>query len=280
MTDLGGMADALAQEFMSDVADRFFGDRKRLDETMELFYCRVEQLKEIARTVRARVGLLDYVLLRGELAPDFWQAIDVEHMPFAGYHTRPGVLPEDRPWALTRKRRWKKWIMKSYRLLEQSVHDYMHGQVYDHPRIKGKKMVTLHYDQLKALHTRIVEEAERINKEMSPSEMLSYTKGFSPEQCSKEKVAGVLPDGYACSLDSEFAYMTVDFDSLLLPEYPDLPSPAQIEGVVTRLVDRVWRERSADVIELLDEMKHIPDGCLLDGEETENRHCPEESHNA
>lgn len=280
MSDLEGMADALSHEFMSDVADRFFGDRKRLDDAIELFYCRVEQLKEIASTVRARVGLLDFVLLRGRLAPDFWHELGVDHLPFAGYFVRPEVLPDQRPFALTDKGRWKKWLRLTYRLVHEAVDEYMHGLVYDHPRIKGKKMVTLHYVQLRNLHQRISAEVDRVNREMAPSELLSYTKGFSPELCRMEKVAGVLPEGYACTLDDDYKYMAVDFDALLLPEYPELPAPSAAQPAISRLADRAWKRHAGDIRDLLDEMSTIPDGCLLDGEQNVHKPCSEDQKNA
>jgi hypothetical protein len=70
--------DPLVEEILTDVAGSFFENRRLLDEKIDLFHSYVQALHFKETEVRNAAALLNYLLLRGDQAPAFYEMLRVE----------------------------------------------------------------------------------------------------------------------------------------------------------------------------------------------------------
>ena len=108
-----------------------------------------------------------------------------------------------------------------YTELSGMIDAYMHGAPYADPLYPGRKLVSVHYDQVRRHCEAVNERIVRLNEFNRPSESLGFAKRMNQNQVHKESVTGG-GEG-TVSLDEDLAFSPIEFEDCGVPFFPDLP---------------------------------------------------------
>lgn len=252
--------DPLVEEILTDVAGSFFENRRQLDEKIDLFHNYVQALRLKEAEVRNPAALLNYLLLRGDQAPAFYEMLNVEGtlLTAAG-----AVVPQNAqlcmPLAIGFCNRFSKLVCNAYDTLQKSCAVYLHG--------RSKADMTANPDPTKAyyylvleMHRLVNQEITRINASISPSCALQFAKKLNPQVLQKEQITG----GGASdtrSLDDKLCYATIDFDTLSLKSFPELPEVGVVLPEVKRFCEALCKNHGRKIKEVMADLKSRLSSC-------------------
>ncbi len=225
MSRLGNFIGSLTDEIIAEMAEGFFGRRARLEAQIDTFRLYVERFRATEKEVVASAGFLNFLLLGPAGSRQFYRSIGVKGA--AGLIESPvteGTSSKSVPRALTKKRQFTKLVLWAYDDLKTICDEHMHGHGRENLGDRKDNDTDLSYDRLRTLHQTIEDETRRVNA-MSMADHLQAFRHFSmafTETEWKERILDVGPKPYS-NIDHRFAYTRIDFDSLRLKRYPDLP---------------------------------------------------------
>ncbi len=223
MGALEDFSDSLANEVITEMADGFFGPRAELEARIKLFHSYVERFRSAERMVGSSAGFLNFLLVDPSGSRDFFTAIGVDDSESLVESRAPGDTPLEKiPAAFTNKGRFTKLVLWSYDDLRVLCHEYIHGcEPQKRSKRGGGGDIDLSYNLLKAMIGLINEEVGKVNTKISPTALLQSVRQFDVAATLKERAldsgAGVR------GLDGRLAFHRIDFDSLGLKTYPELP---------------------------------------------------------
>ena len=250
------LSDSLVEEVLTDVAGTFFETRRHLEEMMDLLQSFVKTLREKEAEVASRAGFLHYLLLHGREAGDFYKSIKVNSTVILSESKfSDKTIPKKIPFALTARGKFIKLVLWAYDVLQKACDEYINGKYYDDPDEKGGKGITVHYKQIVTICELINEEVRKVNRDMSPAYTLQYAKKFNYETAEKEYITGGTLAGYARSIDEKLAYQPIDFDSLQLKRYPELPTQDKVISEITSFCKRKYSSNKDEIKKLISDLK-------------------------
>ncbi len=249
MDKIDYFSDEMTEETLKEAADTFFGKRKKIDDELELFFEQAEKLKHKAGLVKEKVSRINY-LLPDKSQSLFWKKLGLEDSDYASIK---GEWNDDvlLPWALTRRGQYQKIVLSLYDDLKYLVKDYLHGRYLDHPEIKGRKIITPNLTNLMTWAENINKEIHEINRSNRPGDVLAFTRRMDVDESSKRESVG---SGLEYSYDQELSFEPVDFSSLGLPEYPEVPADKKSLDTATETARSIYKEREDSVRSILDEI--------------------------
>ncbi len=222
MGSLEDFSDSLANEVISEMADGFFSRRAELEARINLFHTYVERFRAMERMVVSSAGFLNLLLVDRPGSLAFFKAIGVEDADALVESRTPREIPLEKiPSALTAKGRFTKLTLWGYDDLTTSCHEYIHGCEHKKRREKREDGIDLSYNLLKAMRQLINEEVSKVNANISPTALLQSVRQFDVAAGLKERALDA--GAGAGELDKRLAFHRIDFDSLGLKSYPELP---------------------------------------------------------
>ncbi len=244
------LSEELVDETLREAADTFFGKRKKIDEELELFYSQVQKLQDQADTIRKKTACLNFILL-DDPSDMFWKKLELGD---SVYVSIKGECEEkaDLPRALTLKGVYRKTVLSRYDELRNMVHDYLHGRHVDHPEIKGKKVVTPNLTNLRAWAEKLNKEIEQINSCNRPDDVLAFARRVDITESSKRESVG---SGLEYGFNQELCFHPVEFDSLELENYPELPAEKKDYKKIAGVAELICRENKEQVRQVLEKTK-------------------------
>lgn len=253
MNLISEMADDLAAEVLTEAASSFFGQRKSLDQELEFFGQRVQELQEVGQKAQQEQECLHGLMLDEDHAREFYAALRVpvpDCLKLALLREVAQVYPRPRGWTMST--RFYKLLTTGYGRCRRVVNRYIHGDYQTDPRNSRKKMVLMGYGQLVDWAHRLNSKVHKLNVEQAPSEVLSFVKALDVQGCAREQVAGA-----SCEVDrnSGLLFQSIDMQALDLPVFPDYPSLAKAQPAIKRFAKRLRSQRSAELNAMLDELK-------------------------
>lgn len=242
-------SEKLAGEVMADMADNYFGARKRLDDLVGILETFVENLKKKGEAVETRAGVFNALLTGETEAARFYDAIGVSSPEtlLAREGIEDGVL-DTVPDALTQKGRYVHTVGKVYDTLQKRCEDYLHGPPDYHPDDEALEEMEAHYELVLNMTKTINDQIEKINKSRSPGSMLQYVRGFQPDWDQKANIAGSNLVGFADGVDRKLVYKRIQFEDLGLKEYPDLPELGKVDKEIKGFCKDIYSRRK-DAVE-------------------------------
>ncbi|HEU6436370.1 MAG TPA: hypothetical protein VE028_02890 [Nitratidesulfovibrio sp.] len=244
------MVSALQDEVLSEMAETFFSARKAVDEEIELYRSREEELRRAAQRALCHADWLADLLAGPDMAEQMWRALGV-HVDFMRLTDGGGRCPHrDMPFAWTRRGLYEKLLLEVYADVWRAFDDYINGAAATVPGRPGKvrKLGRRRYSQWAAEINRMVDKA---NRDHSPSCVLGMARALDVEGQEKLRVAGSGMQGYSCALDATLALPRLDENVPELPDLPELPPPDVAERTLRAFARRVWRERRKQAAEAL-----------------------------
>lgn len=244
----------LTEAFLTDVAGRYFDERRRLEVMIETFEAALERLEAEADAVRAAAAVLETVMLGPEGMADLMARLGVPAALFAAASSRasrPGGLPK--PSGLGRRRRYLAAVIGAYDGLFEAVLRYRNGPVPDTADASAQTQV--YYNLVREMARMVNRRVEEVNASISPSCMLNYVKQFNPRQVAAETVTGGGACGLESSLNDRLCYRPVHLDDARVPAFPLLPPPSRVARKLTAAADRIHRDRPLEVRRLLEDLR-------------------------
>ncbi|OQX03851.1 MAG: hypothetical protein BWK80_54805 [Desulfobacteraceae bacterium IS3] len=250
--------EPLVEEFLTDLADSFFGTRRELEHLTEVFFSYIEILRKREKEVEEKAGFLNYLLLDAKLSPDFYRSIHLDAPDMLSeIKFSDEILPKKFSLALTAKSEFVKLVLYAYDLLQKASDEYNNGKgdckfaEDDEEAEKGD----VYYKLVVNMCNVINEKVKKVNTDMAPSCVLQFVKKFDSGDESTENITGTVFSRYDSSLDKKFAYCLIDFDSLKLKVFPELPSKMKAEPEITAFCKRVWSDNREDIKKRISELK-------------------------
>jgi hypothetical protein len=241
------LSESLSDEVMTDMAEEFFGARRALEEDLEFFGVMVERLKARRRDVQNAYAVLRRLLLDDVEAEALMRSLGLEdHLADLAGGTMDMALLRRPPRVLYFSRRYARALFWAYSYFYKTLDAYRHGQWRDDPRQKGRKTLSVHYEQAREFCRRLNERIEDLNTHCSPACALQRVKSMDPEQVERERITGATFTDYACGLDDAMAFKPVEFPEEALPEYCDAPEPKDAEKIVLAFGLKLARRRRVE----------------------------------
>ncbi|WP_415712952.1 hypothetical protein [Maridesulfovibrio sp.] len=253
MADFKDLTDALTDEVLSDMADSFFGARVDVDDALELFHEVSEKLHIKLYQVFRVCALMEKVCLGPDGFNDFWVCTGMSRNRF---YYPAGVefasILDNPPFAFTGRGEYIKWLGIVYDMLAVAIEDYMHGSIKDDG--KGRKIRTVNREDFFKMAEEINIKIEKVNKNITASDVLKFTKSLDPESIHKENIAGCV--GPECkAIDDEMAFTVITIKDIDFPEFPILPDRKEIASYISGYCSQVWAHDKVRVKALLKDMR-------------------------
>ncbi|WP_027722825.1 hypothetical protein [Maridesulfovibrio zosterae] len=253
MADFKNLSDVLAEEVMSDVADTFFGARIDIDDALEYFHTVSEKLHEKLYKVFRAYVLLEKISLGSERLNDFWKTTGISSDPFK---IPPGIecagLLVTPTFSLFARNEYIKWYGMAYDLLRERINEYMHGTYKDDSN--GRKILSANRDDFFRMCNEINIKIEKINRNVSASEVLKFTKSLDPSVAKKENITGCV--GPQCkAIDDEMAFTVITIKDIDFPAFSDLPDRKEVKSFISGLCSANYSREKSRVKELLKSLR-------------------------
>ncbi|WP_432736266.1 hypothetical protein [Maridesulfovibrio sp. FT414] len=253
MADFKDLSDALTDEVLSEMADSFFGARVDVDEALEFFHEVSEQLHAKLYSIFRACVLLEKICLGRKEFDDFWISAGISRDHF---HYPQGVecaVPNESPsFSFTSKGEYIKWFTIAYELLSYRITDYMHGIYRDDGN--GRKVRTANREDFFSMAEEINIKIEKVNRNVTASDVLHFTKSLDPTELQKENIAGCV--GPMCkAIDDEMAFKVITIKDIEFPEFPDLPHKKEISSYISEFCSITYSSEKDRVKALLKELK-------------------------
>jgi hypothetical protein len=236
MQDSFDFSERLADAIRIEIAQRFFGERKDLEDRIQLFQRYVAMVQERSHQVADRVNLLRFVTVSDDLFKRFLELVagSAEFFKTSGpfsVSSIPGKIPH----AFTLSGRLAKIWRWVYEDLEKAIRSYNHGENLGKAACRTDSEEDLSYDCLQEMCKFINEEVERINRDLSASCTLEFVKNLDVERAGAECNIGGIGTMATGNLDKRLAFPHIEFDGLEVPRYPDLPALKTVHDKIVEM---------------------------------------------
>jgi len=223
------MQDMLALEVKKEIADRYFGFRKLIEEdSLELS----DQIKQHSFILEKRISfdlIRIYLMLSDpELIRDFLDLIGLdEHLFYDPYLTeslniRRRVFEGQRLHGFTRARRFRHLLLDCYQRL------------YHHVNLYRQK-----YWELMEFQESISEEIELFYQKNDLGSIMGFLRGLGNPEASGAMQGG-METGIAADLDKKLRIQPPRAVEQHLAVLPPLPDPQAIKKPLRRIIDRAY----------------------------------------
>lgn len=229
----------LAEEVLTDVAQTFFGARRKLDDMIDILKEYAEVLEQKAAVVIRRAGTLNYLLVEENRSLEFYEAVGVADPGELPRCDPPDPLPYLSPgFSLTGRGRFVKTVVRQYERLWKACREYRCSSAEPLADAQKAEHACVDLRLVKTMWEIVNGKIRQINEETSPSAVLQYAKGFDTRREKQSKVAGATAGQYS-GLDRKFVYRPIPIEEVHLHDFPELPEPNasrnRVEGVAKKI---------------------------------------------
>ncbi|MEW5774285.1 MAG: hypothetical protein AB1916_12265 [Thermodesulfobacteriota bacterium] len=248
--ELERFAEGLVLETLTEAAQTFFGARRELECEIECYREAAKRLAGVERVMLRKAGAVHYLLLEGEAAREFYQALGAPpgHLPDMAEPDKSGLR---KSWAITGSGRFGKLLFRAYEALHQAADEYTNGRYYNDPRGTGRKLVTVHFTQLRSWCKRLNQRIEAVNAENLPSATLCFVQGLDPDSLDRARITGGSTFGPSCSLDRDLAFPPIECVAMTYVAAPELPAPDAARKSVLAFAARLYKANRERIDQLL-----------------------------
>ena len=249
--------DSIADELLTDLAERFFGKRKQLENTIQTLQEHVDALKKKKTQVDMKVRFLNLLLLTPDNIKAFYKSIGIDSDAYAlPPEAADKALPPSISSALTAKGEYLKLVLWAYEKLQESVAGYLHGAPDFGSETTLPENIEAHYTLIDNMCLVINEEIEKVNREMAPGQMLDCFRRFDPAGEEKRYITGGGSD-YSddCTLNQRMAFKPLDCRSLDLPKLPALPPLKEVKSAISDFCKNLYSHETHKALAVIDTLR-------------------------
>ncbi|WP_320008179.1 hypothetical protein [Maridesulfovibrio sp.] len=261
MADFKDLTDALTDEVLHEMAESFFGARVDVDHAIEYFHEVSEKLHVKLYAVFRNCALMEKICFGPDGFNDFWVSAGISRERFfhpAGVECASIMVKPS--FAFTARGEYIKWFTIVYDMLAGSIEDYMHGSINEHS--DGRKVRSVNREDFVRMANEINIKIEKVNRNVTASDVLKFTKSLDPEAVHRENIAGCV--GPKCqAVDDEMAFKVITIKDIEFPKFPDLPPHKEMASYISGYCSQVWARDKVRVRALLKDLRHSVDKELL-----------------
>lgn len=243
------VAKALAYQVKRDLAERYFGLRRLIEEDTQRYF---RQIEEIGRRFEERLALefsRIYLMLRDQdLIAKF---LEITGLPEAYYyepyflsseHIRKRLFRELQAHGWTSKGKFKRLFLETYRRLQKSVEEYR--QALQELQIEAEV---------------INEEIKRFKQKFDLSEIMHFLKSL---EGSSDLAALGHPsmDQSVEKLEKTMEFQNVPPPTQFLPDIPPLPSLEKVEKDLAHLAKEAYKRHKLEALKILEDTQADKEG--------------------
>lgn len=246
-------ADGLQKEVVSEMAERFFGLRRELEEEIVRWNELVNGLKPCLIRLCERAACLHFLLFDDEGVAGFYSSLGVPSEPYEDLASRAQaacIAALRIPLGFRLSSRYMRLVESSYDYFQKELDAYLNGVWSDDPVHPGRKRITPHLSQIKELAEDINRRVAEVNAEASPSCALRYVRGLNPAEMERREMTGAILQDEQCGLDVSMAFQPVDVAALDFPEPLWLPPFSMAKDGLARYVRRLATKHESEVRDL------------------------------
>jgi len=228
-------ADALVQETLIELAESFFGTRCRLEDMLTVFHSYVEALRKKEETVIGEAGILNNLLIHREIAEKFHHTIGVEKPDvFLDCVGSEGLRFIRRPFAFTAKGVFTRLVIDAYGRLQRTWDEYTTGGIDNVQTSEENGTPMVDYNLVQSMCLLINNEIQKVNSERSPLSILQYVHKLDVQSLAKQELTGgsIFTETEG-GFNTGMRYRSIDFESLNLKKFPELPSKDRVVSKIT-----------------------------------------------
>lgn len=254
---MADLCDQLSEEILTEMADRFFGLRKNVDDMLEIFTASVRKLQIQEHEVVRKLAFLKYLLLQEKGAGSFFRALGIDFpSPACVCETISSheYIPECFAWAFTAHHKYLKLVYQAYIELQKACKIYRWGDSNTIESQSDDESAPVYYQLILEMAQLINTEIEKVNSSVSPSCALAFVKRLNVVESEKEQFTGVVFDRHASGLDNALCFSPVDIAALPITAYPDLPDPQQAKKTIYRFCKAFYSENRSQIRFLMKEV--------------------------
>jgi len=247
---MGDFADQLSEEILTEMADRFFGQRKQLDDMLEIFNDSVHKLQQQEIEIARKLASLNHLLLNGKGTGSFFNAIGIDFPePSDRFEAclTPAVFPESVGWAFCVRRQYLKQVFQAYGELQKICRIYRWGDSGSDNSLMTELSGPVYYQLILEMAQQLNAEIAKVNASISPSCMLSFVKRLNVAESEKEQFTGVIFGRHDSGLDDTMCFSPVDVNTLPITAYPDLPEPGKAKKAIYRFCKDFYDANRAQI---------------------------------
>ena len=257
MTRMDDFSDAITEEILTETANDFLGKRKKVENQIEVLQTTIRTLEEKSRRISKIISLLNYILIKEPYISEFYITIGAPRIPQWSLEGHPhfDLFKKKLPFSIRPKKTCIRLISEAYRLLQESIDDYMGADDNAHPAGKsGISANTVTYPMVVAMIGIINENIARVNHDRSPSSVLQFARSLNTQMAQKEKITGAVSGDYEARLDSKLRLESVHLPDTLI-KYACLPKAEKVGPEIASFGRRLYHETKHPVQSILAELK-------------------------
>lgn len=250
-------ADSLANEVLTEMADNFFGSRKHLEGSINIFHKYVKALKEKEQDINNSLSLLNFMLTGPEILRDFLKAVDLNPEIFIIQEKIPKHVPVYIPFALTQKGVFTKLVSEAYSSFQSACDSYISGKRPDYMQDKKLEQMNAYYNLIYEMCTLINDDIKKHNANISPTMVLQRFKRFDPVTSQKQSITGGSTfNGDDSNLSSNLAFEPVELEKLHIKNYP-LPRPYnKVSGSINTFCKKIYHVKEKEIKTMISQLKN------------------------
>lgn len=246
-------ADGLRNEVVGEMAERFFGVRRELEDDIVRWQRLVEEMRPCLTRLCERAACLHFLLFDDEGVAGFYASLGVSSEPYEELASRAQaacIAAMRVPFGFRLSSRYMRLVESSYDAFQKELDAYLNGVWSDDPDRPGRKRVSPHLAQIKELAEDINSRVAEVNAENAPSCALRYVRSLDPAEVERRELTGATLTDERCGLDASLAFAPVDLDALDFPEPLWLPSFSMAASGLARYVRRLAEKHASEVRDL------------------------------
>jgi hypothetical protein len=249
---LDEFAKDLSGELLSDVAERFFGERVEIDHMRETLDRFIQTLQKAAQRPLEKLAVLDALLLHETGRQTFFNEIGIDRSVFTGMAQKPSAQFPAVPKAFTQKRRYVLLALQSYDAFQNACQVYQHGGVTADQNSADESVPMICVDLVQEMAVLLNEKIKRVNNRATSECTLQFVRSLDFQATEAEHFAGMIPGRYASGITQAMCYLPVDIAHLPIVSYPVPPRMDQVKGRLIQFWSRFYGENKKDVRRLMD----------------------------
>lgn len=252
MSDIDRFSDELADEALKEAASTFFGKRRKLEDDIELFESKVDELKKKADEVKNIISAINKLLLRKQYRDIFWLIPGTKEFAQIEEQEALSRTNIDIPFGLTLFSRYFRLVQELYERTAEKIKVYNHGEYTNHPDIPGKKVASISYSYIARWLDEINANIDKINYYHKSSDVLQFAKRIDVLKMEKEKIAGA---DFKYDLDEEMKISHLQMDDYNIPEFSDIPQGKDLHGRIKKVCAKAFASNKKEIGGLLKTIK-------------------------
>ena len=263
MADFNALSASLQGEVLVDIAGGFFGPRKALDDERELFEHVENNIRLAEQRALTVCAQLQALLTCEDCMKELLSTIGVPAAFLSRIESAEPWLSMKLPFALTREGQYKKCVLQTYERLYEAFGFFLHGMPYEEKDTEEKHRRTTGYYRYLEWCDELNERIVKVNRDHSPSQVLSVVREMDVEKIAKQKAVGTVNAQTGCMPGDDLCLMLVPCEGLKALELPELPAPDKkihtghsVSSLIKKCAQEIYHRERSNVQRVMDELKH------------------------